>query len=56
VDGVEVCYGGQTGRVASVVGYGADFQEARTLAYEGIARISLEGSHFRSDIAQRVIK
>lgn len=54
VDGVEVCYGGQTGRVASVVGYGADFQEARALAYEGIARISLEGSHFRSDIAQKV--
>lgn len=54
VDGVEVCYGGQTGRVASVVGYGADFQEARALAYEGIARLSLEGSHFRGDIALRV--
>lgn len=54
IDGVEVCYGGQTGRVASVVGFGESFQEARTLAYEGIARISLEGSHFRSDIAQRV--
>jgi len=54
VEGVEVCYGGQTGRVASVVGTGESFQEARTLAYEGIARISLEGSHYRSDIAQRV--
>ena len=55
IDDVEVCYGGQTGRVASVVGFGSDFQEARTLAYEGISRISLEGSHFRGDIALRVI-
>lgn len=54
LEGVEVCYGGQTGRVASVVGFGQSFQVARTLAYEGIARISLEGSHFRSDIAQKV--
>ena len=55
IDDVEVCYGGQTGRVASVVGIGSNFQEARTLAYEGIARIQLEGSHYRSDIALRVV-
>ena len=54
VDDVEVCYGGATGRVASVVGFAPSFQEARTLAYEGISRITLEGSHYRSDIAQRV--
>jgi len=55
VDGIEVCYGGQTGRVASVVAIGESFLEARTLAYEGISRIELEGSHYRSDIALRVI-
>ena len=55
IDDVEVCYGGQTGRVASVVGLGQNFLEARTLAYEGIARIQLEGSHYRSDIALRVV-
>ena len=56
IDDVEVCYGGQTGRVASVVGCGDSFQEARTLAYEGISRISLEGSHYRSDIALKVAR
>ena len=55
IDDVEVCYGGQTGRVASVVGIGQNFLEARTLAYEGIARLQLEGSHYRSDIALRVV-
>ena len=55
IDDVEVCYGGQTGRVASVVGIGHNFLEARTLAYEGIARLQLEGSHYRSDIALRVV-
>ena len=55
IEGVEVCFGGATGRVASVVGTGASFQEARTLAYEGISRLQLEGAHFRSDIALRVI-
>ena len=55
IDDVEVCYGGQTGRVASVVGIGQSFLEARTLAYEGIARLQLEGSHYRSDIALRVV-
>ena len=54
MEDVEVCYGGQTGRVVSVVGCGDSFQEARTLAYEGISRISLEGSHYRGDIALKV--
>lgn len=56
MEDVEVCYGGQTGRIASVVGCGESFQEARTLAYEGISRISLEGSHYRSDIALKVAR
>ena len=55
IEDVEVCYGGQTGRVASVVGIGHNFLEARTLAYEGISRLELEGSHYRSDIALRVV-
>lgn len=55
IEDVEVCYGGQTGRVASVVGIGRNFLEARTLAYEGISRLELEGSHYRSDIALRVV-
>ena len=51
IEDVEVCKAGKVGRVLSVVGCGDSFQEARTLAYEGISRISLEGSHFRNDIA-----
>jgi phosphoribosylamine---glycine ligase len=51
IEDVEVCKAGKVGRVLSVVGCGDSFQEARTLAYEGISRIYLEGSHFRNDIA-----
>jgi phosphoribosylamine---glycine ligase len=54
IDGVEVCKASPTGRVLSVVGSGETFQEARTLAYEGMARISLEGGFYRQDIALRV--
>ena len=32
-----------------------NFQEARALAYEGISRIHLEGSHYRNDIALKVV-
>ncbi|MCK6079688.1 phosphoribosylamine--glycine ligase [Microbacterium sp. EYE_5] len=42
------------GRVLNVVGLGADFSTARARAYKALGRISLEGSHFRSDIAARV--
>lgn len=54
MDDVEVCKASPTGRVLSVVGCGANFQEARTLAYEGMARISLEGGFFRHDIGLKV--
>jgi phosphoribosylamine--glycine ligase len=40
------------GRVLSVVGTGPDVAAARDAAYQGIARISLRGGHFRSDIAR----
>jgi len=54
IDDVEVCKAGPIGRVLSVVGYAQGFQEARTLAYEGMARIHLPGGHFRNDIALKV--
>ena len=54
IDDVEVCKASAVGRVLSVVGCGDSFQEARTLAYEGMSRIHLEGGHFRNDIALRV--
>ena len=39
------------GRVLSVVGSGADLAAARAAAYAGVERITLPGSHHRSDIA-----
>lgn len=54
IDDVEVCKASAVGRVLSVVGCGDSFQEARTLAYEGMSRIQLQGGHFRNDIALKV--
>jgi len=42
------------GRVLSVVAMGKDFHHARKHAYEAIAEIRLEGSHYRTDIAKKV--
>ena len=39
------------GRVLGVTALGDDVEQARARAYEGVARISFEGSHFRRDIA-----
>lgn len=39
------------GRVLNVVGLGLDLAAARAVAYDGVARIRLKGSHYRSDIA-----
>ena len=44
------------GRVLSVVGRGKDFAEARSRAYEGLSKISLEGGQYRTDIAKKVVK
>ena len=41
------------GRVLTVVGNGPDLAAARGAAYDRIARIQLEGGHFRRDIAER---
>jgi phosphoribosylamine---glycine ligase len=54
MDDVEVCKASAVGRVLSVVGCGENFQEARTLAYEGMARIHLEGGFYRHDIGLKV--
>lgn len=42
------------GRVLNVVATGKDFTDARSRAYEAIGRISLDGAHYRHDIAARV--
>ena len=42
------------GRVLTVIARGADFVDARRRVYTALDRITLEGSHFRTDIAERV--
>lgn len=42
------------GRVLSVVATAKNFALARKLAYDNIANIQLEGSHYRTDIAAKV--
>lgn len=62
LDGVHVLHAGTAlsgdgglvsagGRVLSVVGRGGDLAAARAASYAGVARIGLDGSHHRSDIA-----
>ncbi len=43
------------GRVMSVIATGATFADARQSAYDTLESISLEGSHYRRDIALRVV-
>jgi phosphoribosylamine--glycine ligase len=64
VDGVEVCVAAAReeagelfangGRVLSVIATGDTFHAARKLAYQGICTITLDGSHYRTDIALKV--
>jgi phosphoribosylamine--glycine ligase len=42
------------GRVLNVVAVASDFRTARDRAYEAIGKITLDGSHYRTDIAARV--
>ena len=44
------------GRVLSVVGTGADLAAARTEAYDIMARVSLTGGHFRTDIGLSAVE
>ncbi|WP_103504340.1 phosphoribosylamine--glycine ligase [Streptomyces sp. SM14] len=41
------------GRVLSVTATGSDLREARVRAYRSVERISLKGSHYRTDIAAK---
>jgi phosphoribosylamine--glycine ligase len=43
------------GRVMTVVGKGATFQDAIDRAYAGVSRIRFEGMQFRRDIGQRAL-
>jgi phosphoribosylamine---glycine ligase len=63
VEGVEIQHAGTRrhssgavvssgGRVLSVTASGAHLAQARDRAYEAVHRIRLDGSHFRTDIAQ----
>ncbi len=53
LDGAVVSSGG---RVLSVTAVADSLAAARDLAYDGVARVSLRGSHFRSDIALRAVE
>jgi phosphoribosylamine---glycine ligase len=44
------------GRVLTVVGVGADYQEARERAYEATARISFDGMQYRRDIGMKALQ
>ncbi len=52
-DGTLVSSGG---RVLSVVALGGDLAQARERAYAAVGRISLAGSHHRTDIALRAVR
>lgn len=39
------------GRVLAVCASGSSFEAARSVAYEGVSRIRIEGAHYRRDIA-----
>lgn len=52
-DGTVVSSGG---RVLSVVATGADLSQARERVYAAVERISLEGSHYRRDIALTAVR
>ncbi|MEU1790024.1 phosphoribosylamine--glycine ligase [Streptomyces sparsogenes] len=44
------------GRVLSVTATGSDLAKARERAYRAVARIGLDGSHYRSDIAAKAAR
>jgi phosphoribosylamine--glycine ligase len=65
LDGVDVIHAGTAvddegrlvtagGRVLAVTAVGADVAEARARAYEGVAKIRIDGGHHRTDIAAEV--
>jgi phosphoribosylamine--glycine ligase len=65
LDGVRVFHAGTArqhgtlvtagGRVLTVVGRGATYEGAIARAYEGVARISFDGMHYRRDIGRKAL-
>ena len=66
VEGVDIFHAGTAldaegrfvsngGRVLSVTAVGSDLAEARARAYDAIERITLDGSHYRTDIASKAL-
>nr|MDP9324821.1 phosphoribosylamine--glycine ligase [Acidobacteriota bacterium] len=43
------------GRVLTVVGRGATYDDAIRRAYAGVAKISFDGMHYRRDIGQKAL-
>jgi phosphoribosylamine--glycine ligase len=43
------------GRVLTVVGRGATYEDAISRAYTGVAKISFDGMHYRNDIGQKAL-
>jgi phosphoribosylamine--glycine ligase len=43
------------GRVLAVSALGVSFEQARDTAYDAAAKITFEGKHVRSDIAERAV-
>ncbi|HEX4347254.1 MAG TPA: phosphoribosylamine--glycine ligase [Vicinamibacterales bacterium] len=64
--GVYVCHAGTAmrngtlvtagGRVLTVIGRGADFEEAMTRAYAGVLQIHFDGMQFRRDIGRKALR
>ena len=54
LDGERVLSSG--GRVLAVTSVGKDLDEARALAYEGVAAVQLRGAHWRSDVGLRAAR
>lgn len=44
------------GRVLGVTSIGSTVQEARDKAYQAVQKISFDGAHYRSDIAQKALR
>ena len=44
------------GRVLTVVGTGASYQDAIDRAYQGVSAISFEGMQYRRDIGRKAVR
>jgi phosphoribosylamine--glycine ligase len=63
ISGVDVLHAGTTildgrlvssgGRILAVTAVGTDLKAARELAYDAVAQVRIDGSHYRTDIARK---